>query len=432
VFIKAEKGTAKLLKVKLPKRLENVLVVRNGTPIPTRLQIRVLSTKFGKRYTSKRISPIVGAELPPAPPKPPTADPDADCDGDGAKNAIDGDDDNDLLSDAQEKSLKLDACHVDSDRDGVEDGYEHQSARDLNDDEHQNANTYLPYPEKRPYPNALDKTDANTDHDGDDLTLREEYDLWKVTVANGSARTLSPLTYSAGEKFSASVRGGDGRRVPTLMANAYDKQSAFLAWAASNGYALVSLVDPATPNHWDREAPQDIRDFDRDGVVENAASGDETTYFDNGDGRLDDSERDEDADGLSNWAETRGCLGDLAGQKYWESLYDKERTYPLTYRGTRLDDSDTDGDGVRDGADDQDHDSVPNMMECSRSLAADHIRNGIDDLSPYPGLPAEGWVNPFNPCLPHEFSETCKRIVTIGNGWAPFDTKPADVYYIFN
>ena len=144
--MQAEKGTAKLLKVKLPKRLENVLAVKNGTPIPTRLQIRVLSTKFGKRYTSKRLSPIVGAEKPPAPPKPPTADPNADCDGDGTKNGVDTDDDNDLLSDAQEKSLKLDGCHVDSDRDGVEDGYEYQSALDLNDDEHQDGNTYCPTP----------------------------------------------------------------------------------------------------------------------------------------------------------------------------------------------------------------------------------------------------------------------------------------------
>lgn len=431
VFVQAEKGTAKLLKVKLPKRLENVLAVKNGTPIPTRLQIRVLSTKFGKRYTSKRLSPIVGAQKPPAPPKPPTADPDADCDGDGTKNGVDTDDDNDMLSDAQEKSLKLDGCHVDSDRDGVEDGYEHQSARDLNDDEHQDANTYLPYPEKRPYPNALDKTDADTDHDGDDLTLLEEYKLWKYTIAQGSARTLSALTYSAGEKFSVSVRGGDGRRVPTLAANAYDKQTQFLDWATATGYRFVSLSDPATPNHWVREAPQDIRDFDRDGTVE-VGPGDESTYFDNGDDRLDDSERDEDADGLSNWAETRGCLGDEIGQKYWSDLYTKERRYSLTYRGTRLDDADTDGDGVRDGADDQDNDDLPNIMECSRSLAADHITNDLDDNAPYPGLPAEGWVNPFNPCLPHEFSRTCKRIVTIGNGWAPFDTKAADIYFIWN
>ena len=37
VFVKAEKGTTKLLKVTLPKRLEKILVVKNGTPTPTRL-----------------------------------------------------------------------------------------------------------------------------------------------------------------------------------------------------------------------------------------------------------------------------------------------------------------------------------------------------------------------------------------------------------
>ena len=34
-----------------------------------------------------------------------------------------------------------------------------------------------------------------------------------------------------------------------------------------------------------------------------------------------------------------------------------------TYAGTDLVDADTDGDGVRDGADDQDHDDIPNIME---------------------------------------------------------------------
>ena len=77
----------------------------------------------------------------------------------------------------------LDPCKADTDGDGVEDGYEYQSARDLNDDEHQDPNTYLPYPEKRPYPNALDGTDGDTDHDGDSLTLLEEYGLWKYTIA---------------------------------------------------------------------------------------------------------------------------------------------------------------------------------------------------------------------------------------------------------
>ena len=43
----------------------------------------------------------------------------------------------------------------------------------------------------------------------------------------------------------------------------------------------------------------------------------------------------------------------------------------------RLDDEDSDGDGVRDGADDQDHDDVPNVMECSRVRAVGG--GGFDD-----------------------------------------------------
>jgi hypothetical protein len=150
VLVPAGRGTSKLLKLELPKRLEKVLLVQNGTPVPTSLQIRVMSSRFGKRYTSRAKSPLVGPEKPPAPPKPKKANPRGDCDGDGQVNRIDTDDDNDLLSDELEERYDLDGCKADTDGDGVEDGYEYQSARDLNDDEHQSANDYIPYPEKRP------------------------------------------------------------------------------------------------------------------------------------------------------------------------------------------------------------------------------------------------------------------------------------------
>jgi hypothetical protein len=438
VFVKAEKGTTKMLKVTLPKRLESVLVVRNGTPTPTRLRIRVLSSKFGKRFTSRSKSPVVGPEKPPAPPKPATVDPDADCDGDGAINSVDTDDDNDLLSDSLEKTLSLDQCNVDSDRDGVEDGYEYQSARDLNDDEHQGSNQYLPYPDKRPYPNALDGTDANTDHDGDSLTLKEEYLLWKYTINAGWPRTLSGLTYSAGEKFSLSTRaGGTGNRTPSQPAAGYDKQDAFLAWASANGYATVSLADIGTnlgdpqATWWAARTGYDIRDANRNGAV----SDDERYYYDFGsgyrDGMLNDAERDEDADGLSNFAETRGCMN----RSLWNDLFKQETPYPLSYAGTSLVDADSDGDGVRDGADDQDHDDVPNIMECNRLLAAgidttpaDGIldEDAPDASNPRAGLTASGFVNPFNPCLPHRASRTCRQYLE-GNPWAPFNSK--DKYY---
>jgi len=429
VLVTAGKGTTKLLRVKLPKRLEKILLVQNGTPVPTTLRVRVLSTRFGKRFTSRSMSPIVGPEKPPAPPKPVEADPNADCDGDGQANKVDTDDDNDLLIDTREKSLKLDGCKADTDGDGAEDGYEYQSARDLNDDEHEFNNEYVPYPEKRPYPNALDSTDGGTDHDGDDLSLVEEYHLWRVTLNNGAPRTLAALGYSAGEQYSINVRqGGNGLRMPTLAATNYDKQQAFLGWASREGYRNVGLSDlrglnlgdAGVPEWWAARVLTDTRDMDRFG----GAVGPELTYFDNGDGLLSDDERDEDADGLSNWAETRGCMN----RAYWNALYDKETPYYLNYAGTRLDDPDTDGDDVRDGADDQDHDDVPNVMECSRAMAAAIGEDPADlDIAP-PGRPWKGFVNPFNPCLPHVKSRSCKRIVPVQGAWAPFN--PDDEYYL--
>jgi hypothetical protein len=434
VFVKADKGTTKLLQVTLPKRLEKSMVVQNGTPMPTRMQVRVLAGSFGKRFTKLSLSPIIGPEKPPAPPAPPEADPDADCDGDGQKNKHDADDDNDLLGDELEKALSLDGCSGDSDGDGVEDGYEYASARDLNDDEHQDPNAFLPYPSKRPYPNALDGTDGNTDHDGDTLTLKEEYDLWRF-VGN---RTLERLSYSAGEQYSLSAReNGTGRRMPNQTAENYDKHLAFLAWAASAGYARVRLADvggnfPYTGNPlatgdpwWAPRADYDIRDMNRDNVV----NGSETYYYSAPGSYLDDARRDEDADGLTNWGETRGCTS----RSYWDKLYDKESPYPLEFAGTRLDDPDSDGDGIRDGADDQDNDDVPNLMECSRVLAA--AASGKDDPDTDVSLlvrPMLGMVNPFNPCLPHINSRTCKHFVTIGAGWAPFNPEQDEYYWIKN
>jgi hypothetical protein len=323
---------------------------------------------------------------------------------------------------------------VDTDKDGVEDGYEYQAAADLNDDEHQDPNTYLPYPEKRPYPNGLDGTDGNTDHDGDTLSLKDEYDLWKYTIAAGAARTLSPLTYSAGEQFSVNTRGGDGRRTPSLVALGYSKQAEFLSWATTAGYDQVAMSDlgavtidsSAVPEWWQPRVLYDIRDMNRSGGV---AAGAEVTYYDDGNGMLDDAERDEDADGLTNQAESSGCMT----RGVWDGLYDRETPYYLSYAGVRLDNPDTDGDGVRDGADDQDHDDVPNVMECSRSFAL-NVALDDDDYSPALDPPREwrGFLNPYNPCLPHVKSRTCKQWVFVGTGsvWAPFNADESDDYYM--
>jgi hypothetical protein len=414
VFVKAGVGTTKLLRVNVPAKLEKEFTKVGTGVVPTRFRVRVLAKKFGKRFTKLSRSPVISLPAAALPPGFVESLPDGDCDNDGSKNRYDGDDDNDGLADGTEQSLNLNPCMADTDSDGVEDrfefdcdhngvlnrdegdddkdmlpdgqeqsigtnpcssdtdgdrvpdGYEYQSARDLNDDEHQQPNDYLPYPGKRPYPNPL-FADAGVDYDGDTLTLGEEYALWQY-VGN---RTLTPLSYSDGEQYSVSSRitsGPDaGRRQPTLVASTYNKRQAFIDWTLQNGYRQVELQD--APPWWDVAERNTYGLFDVD--RRNGESTSELYYNDiDGDGYLSDNERDEDADGLTNYDESHGRML-LA---YWNSCYAGEKPYHTAYAGTDLVDPDSDGDGVRDGADDQDHDDIPNLDELSRIAAS-----GLDD-----------------------------------------------------
>jgi hypothetical protein len=490
VFAKAEYGTRKLLKIKVPSSVQEFMTPKGGAPAPTRFRVRVLARKFGKAFTATKMSPVVSPPRPAKPEKPVGARPDGDCDGDGNKNAKDLDDDNDGLTDVVEKSLGLDSCAVDTDgdglidrwefdcdrdavlnrdesdddddllsdaqetsigtdpcvkdtdADGVEDGYEYQSAKDLNDDEHGDPNSYLPFPGKKPYPNPL-FADGGTDFDGDSLTLKEEYDLWVHTysVARTDGRTLAPLSYSDGEQYSRSRRVDSGaqagRRVPTLSRDNYDKHQQFVDWAGAAGYRVVMLDDGAP--WWAHGLTRNaygLFDMNRDGTESPTSPGggywrSELYSFDfDDDGYLSDEERDEDADGLTNFDETHGRMLPA----YWTSCYSVEKPFHLGYAGTSHVDADSDGDGVRDGADDQDHDDIPNIMELSRNAAS-----GLDDTEPTegqcsprknPALPTPlhhagtyGRVNPFNPCLPARWSRTCPSHYNETTG-APYDGSP--------
>jgi hypothetical protein len=72
---------------------------------------------------------------------------------------------------------------------------------------------------------------------------------------------------------------------------------------------------------------------------------------------------------------------------------------------------DTDGDGIPDGADDQDHDGLSNAFEVARPWNWDltYVSTGHDGTNDgsYPPNPYAR-VQPFNPCKP-VFSETCHR-----------------------
>jgi hypothetical protein len=397
LFVKADVSTAKRLTVVVPKTLEKYMNTLAGRPVPTRFRLRVLAGRLSRAYTARKRSPVIGparaagggsggAGVPPAP--------DGDCDGDGARNRGDADDDNDLLGDGLELMLVLDPCVVDTDGDGVEDGFEYRSAIDLNDDDYQHPNVSLPYPGKTPYPNAR-FGDADVDYDGDGLTLGVEYRLWKYAAA----RTLDPLSYSDGKQYSISVATDD-----------YLPPQAFRRWAEVSGYA--------------RLATGDLYDIDHDGTVWPDPHGfqdqAESQYWDiRRDHRVSDDERDEDVDGLTNYDEANGPL---SSQDWWTKCYRAEGTYPIPYAGTSPFDADSDGDGILDGADDQDFDDIPNIQERSRNMAGNVPQQNANCVKPSieAAGPSGTWVNPFNPCLPNRSSRTCPVHPLIGAPYPPF------------
>lgn len=424
-FAKPRSATKRKLVVKVPAGVARLLIVKDGKQRPTRMQLRVLAGRFSA-FTPRRLSPVlltIGANTPGGGEGKPLAACNKTSDHDG-----------DLLPNQLELAIGTNPCLLDTDGDGIEDGYEYQSALDLNDDESQEPNSFLPYPGKRPYPNALDPSDRNTDFDGDSLSLANEQMLWKYGIANGLAeRTRTPLYYSDGEQYSQYERRPDGRRVPTLAASGYERHTNFLQWASDNGYRTVQLDDG-----WPWWAHDVVRstygllDFNRDGVETDVRlpgyRQSEVYYYDyDSDGFLSDDERDEDADGLTNFDELRSRMTSA----YWAACYSNEAPFPIVYAGTSATDPDSDGDLVRDGADDQDHDDIPNVMELSRLAAS-----GLWDAEPgftcklAEGLPtppdpnhseAYGRVNPYNPCLPATWSRTCPRHRDLTSDPAPFD-----------
>jgi hypothetical protein len=112
-------------------------------------------------------------------------------------------------------------------------------------------------------------------------------------------------------------------------------------------------------------------------------------------------------------------------------MYTAETAYPIDYAGVSPTDPDSDGDGVRDGADDQDHDDVPNYLELSRNMYSGRWDAKDADFATRPTTPVRGRVNPFNPCLPFRDSRTCPVTVPFSGAWAPFHRLETN-YYVWN
>jgi hypothetical protein len=348
-FARAQSATTTKLVVILPPQLEKVL---GGKAV--RVQLRVLAKKFGKlsaRSKSPIVSPAVatGGDDPGTTTPDPTdtgpAGPNGDCDKDGVPNSAETDMDNDLLSNELEKTLALDPCSADTDLDGVPDGYEWQSALDLNRTVLFGSRPPTPYPAKRPYPNPL-FADADVDYDGDGLSLGQEALLWS--------------------------HYGDG----TLALNYSDGLQTTVATTLPSDPLLEQLDTASWGAHYN-------------------------------DGMLDDGERDADGDGLSNWDEANGRMTQDWWTKAYKDEKVYPLTYSGVDMIDPDTDGDTVPDGQddqdHDGLSNQFEVARPwDWALTYVSTAHDGANGGATTPNPY------ARVQPFNPCKP-VYSEACHR-----------------------
>jgi hypothetical protein len=437
VFVKAEKATKARLTVKVPAKLAAFLKVRSGQAVATRFQLRVLSKKLSKAYTptgkSPSIAPATGATTggaattpaktvaavvpatPQAAPAPTATIAAPNCDGDSQIDAVDADDDNDILPDTLERQIGTTVCDADSDDDGMEDGWEYQSATDWNALSCPAAEYPTPcpgakpYPAKRPYVNPL-FADAGKDYDGDYLPAGLEHAMWKAHKPN----TLTNMWYSDGKQASQDSNPADG-----CVGLVEDPTNGHVA-----GYptGLMAYPTPAKTNgtpryQWLYGLDAYTLDTETSGINH---------------GCLSDEERDEDGDFLSNAQEANLMM---TGPAYVQALY-QEPAFKEVLEGTDLLDPDTDGDGIVDGIDDQDQDDFWNVEEIRRgwesSVEEKHADGADQDTNPDPSTASDTgkrtglWVDPYNPCLPWIHSRSCPKGVLLGGTpWRPFyDTEP--------
>jgi hypothetical protein len=386
-FAKPRRASSTKLVVRVPAAVARLLTIKNSKQRPTRLKLRVLAGKFSD-YTGRRLSPVV------------TGAGDGDGGGDGEPPKVckdDSDHDNDLLLNDLELQIGTDPCIDDTDSDKMTDGWEYYAAKDLNV-------KAVPYPGKRPFPNALDPSDGGAggassyDFDGDGLTSREEYRAWRITGSSfiaskaGGLDLESPLGYSDGTKYS---RASETPGVP--------------AWRSAD-YGLTNPTQPFP-----------------------------STYDLFGDTAWRDQERDADSDGLNNRMESaRGP----SNNNWWASFWGNDKQFAPTveewgeelYCGDQspgyfherpfadldLGDPDVDGDTLLDGEDDQDNDDVNNILELyetEKDVDGNGQPNPWCTISALPGKPrvptisfggVDSAVNAFNPCAPNPDSRTCQ------------------------
>ena len=180
-YVRSEHSTKRSLTVIVPKKVERILKVVNGVRVPTKFRIKVISSRMSRLAKGALSQPLIGPDV------------GGDCDKDGTPNPTDTDDDNDNLPDTLEAHAKTNPCSADSDGDKLIDGWEYLSALDLN-------HNTLPYPGKRPYPNALFADESST-------STATACTPGPSTPCGGAAAAKYPLDYSDGDQTTSRSPG---------------------------------------------------------------------------------------------------------------------------------------------------------------------------------------------------------------------------------
>ena len=458
IFVKADGVSTTTLKLKVPTKLTDVLGAAANTT-GGRFQIRVLARRFGKTYTSLKSSPTIvasgvpifplpiggGATVPavPAPATTPAAttivtEAPATSGGSGGGSSDGGsdgggsaqpapctkagtDDDGDLLPDSTETAIKTDPCNPDSDGDGVEDGWEYQSAVNLKHrsclqpdtgtdpkwDYPRPCDAVTPSVSNKSYPNPLNGNDAGVDYDGDWLPMGEEFRAFKrkgsLDASYKALNGANGMWYSDGKQAS----------VDDLGAETPDNDCRGMKPALVPFGGVLDRPEFMTPQGTYSEIVDPITGFVKQEyeiyLIERSS-----------DPCLNDAERDEDGDFLTNREEFNSQMSD---PQWWKDIYGEviyEGTHGgIDYKGTDWLDPNTDGEGPNDGLSDEDNDDFLNVEELYRGGAV------WDPEYSSPGPRSGLWVNPFNPCLPHIESRTCPDALPAGGAsWPPFAEEP--------
>ena len=311
---------------------------------------------------------------------------------------------------------------------------------DLNDDEHQHPNTVAALPRQAAVPEPalrgrrprLRRRLADARGRAGPVALHLEREPHRPAHAGD-------MCYSDGMQYSLSRHPDGDRRRPARGAACPRDNYPTSASSSSPGRRerlrpgaarrQRALVGPRR----DRQPVNGLFDMNRDrhgDVVRRAGLLESELYYDDrdADGFLSDDERDEDADGLTNYVEYHGPLT----AAYWSGCYSMEK--PCAHR-LRPDQPRRRGHRRRRRPSTAPTTRITTTSRTSWRSAGSRPRTWTTRTrprlqAPEPAAAADGRlasptqrhygrVQPFNPCLPFR-SRTCPRFVKTGPG-APFD-----------